>query len=700
MIHFIRTAPLAASLAVVAALCLAGALALFLAYPAHAQVVSGPGSNRVTGFALHSDNADPLGVTGDADTIWVLNRSFTNAGDKIFAYKRSDGSRDTDQDFKTLNGAGNNTPTGLCSDGTTMWVADYIDDKAFAYRMSDKSHDPSKDITFASNHDHVNGLWCNTHTMWASEDDSDSDPGDKIFAYKLSDGTYDSDLDLDIQSSLNETLRGLWSNGHTMFVADRSDARVYAYRMSDGSRDSDRDIVLRSGNSNANGMWFDGRVLWVADNNDNYLYAHHLPGATSTSTLLSGALTVDIQSTVGRGYNAGHATNPGSLSTTTLMLDGTKYTVTSLYQDDGQGDPLLQLGVEPQLDPVPSCGFLVLDNDEFELSGAGTTTHDATGTSWQWPIPSITWTANDSVLVTIRQDGNTAATGAVTITGATEVGETLTADTSAIADADGLDDDAYHYQWVRVDGSTATDIADATGETYTPGAADAGKKLRVRAVFNDDKRFKEYPKNSLPSGTVTCPDIYCAELTVGSFPGGLGFESTTSNGALSRSSFTVGSTTYTVEGLGYAGTPAKLRLTVDTALPDAAAWALTLDGTEFAVAGCNKGTTGDQSLLRVEQPLPVLDRRTGGRGWHRSNGPGQQHGSVRLRRRWSYLRQPKTRPGVHHRLQRPGLHAQLHRRQFSQHLQRLHAGERADGDAQRGQPNPGDVLCTLEHPSS
>lgn len=191
MIPSIRTAPLAASLAVVAALCLAGALALFLAYPAHAQVVSGPGSNRVTGFALHSDNADPSGVTDDADTIWVLNRSFSNAGDKIFAYKRSDGSRDTDQDFNTLNGAGNNTPTGLCSDGTTMWVADYIDDKAYAYRMSHKSHDPAKDVTFASNHDHVNGLWCNTHTMWASEDDSDSDPGDKIFAYKLSDGAYD-----------------------------------------------------------------------------------------------------------------------------------------------------------------------------------------------------------------------------------------------------------------------------------------------------------------------------------------------------------------------------------------------------------------------------------------------------------------------------------------------------------------------------
>ena len=44
-----------------------------------------------------------------------------------------------------------------------------------------------------------------------------------------------------------------------------------------------------------------------------------------------------------------------------------------------------------------------------------------------------------------------------------QVGETLTADTSDIADADGLNNVSYSHQWIRNDGSSDTDIQDATG---------------------------------------------------------------------------------------------------------------------------------------------------------------------------------------------------------------------------------------------
>ena len=44
---------------------------------------------------------------------------------------------------------------------------------------------------------------------------------------------------------------------------------------------------------------------------------------------------------------------------------------------------------------------------------------------------------------------NTAATGAPTISGTPQVGETLTASVSDISDADGLDDASYAYQWIR-----------------------------------------------------------------------------------------------------------------------------------------------------------------------------------------------------------------------------------------------------------
>jgi len=81
---------------------------------------------------------------------------------------------------------------------------------------------------------------------------------------------------------------------------------------------------------------------------------------------------------------------------------------------------------------------------------------------------------------------NTVSTGAPGITGIVQVGETLSADTSGIADEDGLDNAAYSYQWVRNDGTTDSGIQDATGSTYTLTADDLGKTIRVRVSFTDD----------------------------------------------------------------------------------------------------------------------------------------------------------------------------------------------------------------------
>ena len=84
------------------------------------------------------------------------------------------------------------------------------------------------------------------------------------------------------------------------------------------------------------------------------------------------------------------------------------------------------------------------------------------------------------------QGGNSPATGLPTIGGTTQVGETLTADISGIADADGLSGETFTYQWVSSDGTTDTDIENATGSTYTLIAADQGKAIKVRVTFTDD----------------------------------------------------------------------------------------------------------------------------------------------------------------------------------------------------------------------
>ena len=95
-------------------------------------------------FDLDDANAAAEGIWGNADTVWVANDG-TGATDKIYAYNRTNGSRDSGSDFDTLQDAGNKDPRGLWSDGTTMWVLDN-DRHLYAYNMDTKQRDTDKEI--------------------------------------------------------------------------------------------------------------------------------------------------------------------------------------------------------------------------------------------------------------------------------------------------------------------------------------------------------------------------------------------------------------------------------------------------------------------------------------------------------------------------------------------------------------------------
>ena len=82
---------------------------------------------------------------------------------------------------------------------------------------------------------------------------------------------------------------------------------------------------------------------------------------------------------------------------------------------------------------------------------------------------------------------NSAATGAPTINGTAQVGETLNVSTSGISDADGLTSATYTYQWLADD----TDISGATSSSYTLVAADQGKAIKVTVSFTDDEGNEE-----------------------------------------------------------------------------------------------------------------------------------------------------------------------------------------------------------------
>ncbi len=82
---------------------------------------------------------------------------------------------------------------------------------------------------------------------------------------------------------------------------------------------------------------------------------------------------------------------------------------------------------------------------------------------------------------------NSPAAGAPAVGGTPQVGEELSASTSGITDADGLENAAFTYQWVR----GSTDIAGAAASTYTAAAADEGERLKVRVGFTDDRGHAE-----------------------------------------------------------------------------------------------------------------------------------------------------------------------------------------------------------------
>ena len=86
---------------------------------------------------------------------------------------------------------------------------------------------------------------------------------------------------------------------------------------------------------------------------------------------------------------------------------------------------------------------------------------------------------------------NSAATGAPTISGMVQVGQTLTASTSGISDSDGLTNATFTYQWLSSDGASDSDISGASISTYTLVESDEGKTIKVRVSFADDRGKQE-----------------------------------------------------------------------------------------------------------------------------------------------------------------------------------------------------------------
>ena len=160
---------------------------------------------------------------------------------------------------------------------------------------------------------------------------------------------------------------------------------------------------------------------------------------------------------------------------------------------------------------------------------------------------------------------NSPATGAPSISGTAQVGETLTVDTTDIDDADGMSGAVFSYQWL----ANGTDVAGATSDTYTLVADDVGKAIKVKVSFRDDRNHQESLTSAATAAVTAAADdsaVWSATLTVGSIADFRGFWKDVGMGELTSEVFTLDGVDYTVKALADSN-GLLFNLTLDKALP-------------------------------------------------------------------------------------------------------------------------------------
>ena len=136
-------------------------------------------------FALHSDNSDPRGMWSDGTTLWVADETDR----KFYAYTLEGGSRDTTKEFNL--DSDNSRAEGVWSNGTTIWVSDPGDDKLYAYTLEGGSRDTAKEFDlvdgtpFSTNsNSNPSGIGSDGTTIWVADNNDD-----KFYAYTLEGGS-------------------------------------------------------------------------------------------------------------------------------------------------------------------------------------------------------------------------------------------------------------------------------------------------------------------------------------------------------------------------------------------------------------------------------------------------------------------------------------------------------------------------------
>ena len=266
----------------------------------------------VTSHSFGSGPSQGRAIWSDEETIWITRTTATarlvdreaDTDGRADAYGLSDMARQPEKDIRAMYGALNHHAHGIWSDGQTIWVSD--DHRATIFAYSLQSDNYGNRLRTKEFHTYIKasrngwlyadlrGLWSDGTHMWVADSRVK-----KIVAYTLG-GQRNADLDLNLLDGVgNDGPTDIWSNGYTMWVADYRDKKIYAYRLSDGVRQPGLDYnnLESAGNVSPTGIWSNGKLMYVYDNSKNTLYSYRslapFPSLASLS-LVSGTDAVDI----------------------------------------------------------------------------------------------------------------------------------------------------------------------------------------------------------------------------------------------------------------------------------------------------------------------------------------------------------------------------------------------------------------------
>ena len=231
--------------------------------------------------ALDSGNDAPTGMWSDGTTVWLADNG-QGAADEVYAYDLETGERVEAREFALA--ATNRAPRGFWSGGGIIWVSDSGRDRLFAYDRATGERLEEREIALAGRNKDARGIWGSGEAIWVLN----ANPS--LYVYDPETGALLGEYTL---HNANRDPRGMWSDGVTLWVSDHGAKRIFAYRLPalpeaelpeeppalERVVAEEFERLSRASNNSPRGIWSDGEVMYVADANDGKVYTYNMPDA-------------------------------------------------------------------------------------------------------------------------------------------------------------------------------------------------------------------------------------------------------------------------------------------------------------------------------------------------------------------------------------------------------------------------------------